>query len=300
MQQEISHWLNWLRMKVSADTVRQYAYCVKQLEKIAPDRPPAEWTTAQLLEYLASRSKVSGTKRSDPGMGEAMRKQAVSAFRSFFGYTCPALTVAKDLPMPKVHRRKQRTLTPENALKLLASCDTASPIGTRNLAIMTVMLDSGLRASEVCRLRIPKMDFEKRRFVVVVKGGDEDIGVFSKTTSAHIERWLSVRERYARPDVDTLFVSIRGGTKGAPLTSNGLRVLFRKIGQRAGIGAFSPHDLRRTFATIAIRNGAPTRVVQAAGRWGDLGLVERYTQDIQAEDFERYSPVESLLKGREE
>jgi integrase len=53
--------------------------------------------------------------------------------------------------------------------------------------------------------------------------------------------------------------------------------------------------LRRTFATIAIRNGAPTRVVQAAGRWADVAMVEHYTAAIEAEDFERYSPVESLM-----
>ena len=59
-------------------------------------------------------------------------------------------------------------------------------------------------------------------------------------------------------------------------------------------------SLRRTFATIAIKAGAPTRVVQAAGRWGDVSMVERYTADITADDFDRYSPVEALMNGRKD
>jgi integrase/recombinase XerD len=301
METKLAEWSYWLRMKVSKETAKSYEYHLQQLVQMAPGRGVNEWTTAQLLEYIAIRSKPGRVvDRSVPGMGEAMQKQVVSALRSFFGYARPGQSPAKDLPMPKIHRRKQRTLDADKALKVLASCDTSTDSGTRDLAIMTLMLDSGLRASEVCRLKLSKMDMVRRRFEVVTKGGDEEIGVFSRTTAANLSRWLSIREKYITPGVETLFVSFGGIRPGMPLTSHGLRGLFHDIGLRSGIGRFSPHDLRRTFATIAIRNGAPTRVVQAAGRWGDLSLVERYTQDIQAEDFERYSPVESLLKGRDE
>ena len=291
MQAKIAEWVHYLRLTVSAETAKQYEYHLRELDKSAPDRRPDEWTTDRLIAHIAGRRAA--------GVGEAMTKQVVGAFRNFFAYACPGASPARAVPYPKVHRRKQRTLDAETALKVLAACDTTTHIGTRDLALLSLMLDSGLRASEVCRLRLPKIDFEKRRFTVVVKGGDEDVGVFSRTTAAHIARWLSVRPEHAAPEVDTLFVSMGGYYPGRSLTRDGLRGIFRVIAERAGLAAFSPHDLRRTFATIAIRNGAPTRVVQAAGRWGDLGLVERYTQDIQAEDFERYSPVESLLRGRE-
>lgn len=301
LDKKITEWTNWLKMKVSKETAKTYEYHLRLLGQLVPERGVDEWTTAQLLEYIANRSKPGlVVDRSEPGMGEAMQKQVVSAFRSFFGYACPGRSPAKALPMPKIHRRKQRTLDAEKALKVLASCDTSTDTGTRDLAIMSLMLDSGLRASELCRLKLRKMDMVKRRFEVVTKGGNEEVGVFSRTTAANIGRWLSVRAKYVQPGVETLFVSFGGVHPGMGLTSDGLRGLFHDIGLRAGIGRFSPHDLRRTFATIAIRNGAPTRVVQAAGRWGDLSLVERYTQEIQAEDFERYSPVESLLKGRDD
>ena len=79
------------------------------------------------------------------------------------------------------------------------------------------------------------------------------------------------------------------------MTPSGLRVAFRYMGKRAGLAAFSPHDMRRAFATMAHRLGAPSRLVQVAGRWEDLRMVARYTPSLTAEDFDPYSPVRGLL-----
>lgn len=289
MQNAIAEWLNYLRVTVTARTIQSYEYHLRRLAQSAPERKPEEWTMAQLLQYLADRRAA--------GNGDAILKQLVGALRNFFRYTLGDASPAHRLPYPKVHRRKQRTLDADTALLVLAACDTTTDKGARELALLTLMLDTGLRASEVCRLKLADVDFAKRRLKVIVKGGDEEVAVFSKATAANLARWLDVRPKHAAQECETFFVSFWGLHPGMALTRVGLQDICQKIAKRAGIPALSPHDLRRTFATIAIRNGAPTRVVQAAGRWGDVGMVERYTADIAAEDFERYSPVEALLKG---
>lgn len=293
MRAEITEWSNYLRMKNTPRTIQVYAYYVQQLLETDPDRILSDWTPAQLLVHLSAAM--------ERGLSDSSIKQMVAAYRSFFGHVVGTSSPATAVPYPKIHRRKQRTLDAETAMKVLASCDTSTHAGTRNLAIFTLMLDTGLRSSEVCRLELAKVDLAKRRLVVVVKGGHEEAGVFSRTTASNIARWLSIRGEHARPGEAALFVSLSWNEKhrGARLTSDGLRAIFHQIGKRVGLAGFSPHDLRRTFATIAIRAGAPTRVVQAAGRWGDISMVERYTSDIEAEDFERYSPVEALMKGGE-
>lgn len=293
MRDEITQWSNYLRMKNTPRTISVYAYYVEKLLDTAPERPIAEWTPAQILAHL-------GEARGR-GLSDAAIKQMVGAYRSFFAHVMGESSPAAAVPYPKVHTRRQRTLDAETAMKVLASCDTSTHIGTRNLAIFTLMLDTGLRSSEVCRLQLAKVDMAKRRLVVVVKGGNEEVGVFSRTTAANIGRWLSVRGEYVQPGEGALFLSLSPTKKdrGARLTPDGLRIVFREVARRIGLVGFSPHDLRRTFATIAIRTGAPTRVVQAAGRWGDVSMVERYTADIEAEDFERYSPVEALMKGKD-
>ena len=231
MDTKIAEWLNWLKMHVSKETVKNYEYQVRQIVLLAPERGVDEWTTAQLLEYIANRSKPGlVVDRSEPGMGEAMQKQAVSALRSFFGYVRPGQSPAKALPMPKIHRRKQRTLDAEKALKVLASCDTSTDTGTHDLAIMSLMLDSGVSSSDLCRLKLRKMELVRRRFEGGTKGGKEEVGVFSRTTAANIGRWLSVREKYVQPGVEALFVSFGGTHPGMALTSAGLRRLFHDIG----------------------------------------------------------------------
>lgn len=291
MHEKITEWSNFLRLKNTPRTIAVYAYHVERLLATAPERPLEDWTPAQLIAHLAE-----GMER---GLSDSSIKQMTGAYRSFFAFALGKSSPAAAVPYPKVHRRRQRTLDAETAMKVLASCDTSTHMGTRNLAIFTLMLDTGLRSSEVCRLQLAKVDLVKRRLSVVVKGGNEEIGVFSRTTAANIARWLSVRGECAQPGEGALFLSLSYTEKdrGTGLTPDGLRAMFRYLGERLGMEGFSPHDLRRTFATIAIKTGAPTRVVQAAGRWGDISMVERYTADIEAEDFERYSPVEALMKG---
>lgn len=292
MQNAISEWLSYLVLTVSFRTRQNYEYHLRRLAKSAPDRKPSEWTMAQLVQHVADL-RASGN-------GDAVLKQLVGALRNFFRYTLGDASPAQRVPYPKVHRRKQRTLDAETALLVLAACDTTSDKGARDLAIVSLMLDTGLRSSEVCRLKLANVDFAKRRLQVIVKGGDEQEAFFSKAVAENLARWLDIRKKHAAEDCETFFVSIWGNTPGRSLTRIGLQDICQKIAKRAGIPGLSPHDLRRTFATIAIRNGAPTRVVQAAGRWGSLQMVERYTADISAEDFERYSPVEALLKGKRE
>ena len=79
------------------------------------------------------------------------------------------------------------------------------------------------------------------------------------------------------------------------MTRFGLNVTFRNLGKSSGIGPLSPHDFRRTFATLSLQGGAPTRLVQLAGRWNSVKEVERYSQALSAQDFEPYSPMNKVM-----
>lgn len=153
------------------------------------------------------------------------------------------------------------------------------------------MLDAGLRCSEICNLTLNGLDLEGRVLRVKVKGGQLQFGVFSYYTQMYLDAWLNVRVALE----DTVFVSI-GGTKSKHrLTRCGLQVEVRRWGKRIGV-VLSPHDLRRTFAVLATHAGAPGRVLQIAGRWSSLEMVERYTGSITAAAFENYFPVKSVME----
>jgi len=246
----------------------------------------AQVSAADVVRYLA--------KRKAAGLGPSGLGVAICAARSFFAWS--GSDAAGGLTLPRVPARVQRSLSHVEAQAVLCSLDTSTIAGKRDLALVGLLLASGLRASEVCRLRLADMDLAGRVLVVVVKGGQQRFGVFDEYAASLVQSWLSVRPLVALPETSTVFVALRGVGRGLALTREGLKCLCRRWAARAGVPHFSPHALRRTFATLATAAGCPSRVLQAAGRWSDLAMVERYTRSLDPRAFDSYSPLALLMK----
>lgn len=257
----------------SDSTRKTYGYIAEDLVRL----DVRNWSAADLVRYVER-----------PEWGSSHRYVVLCAARKFiewqFGAKHPALAAR----VRRLKGRRQRVLDADAALRLLASFDPSSIKGARDLALSAVALDTGLRVSELCRLRLADVDFTKRRLQVICKGGKWGEAMFSAATAAHVERWLAMRPGKA----PTVFCSTRDPF--APLTVEGLQVIVRRWGEVLGV-KLSPHDLRRTFATLAVMNGAPTRVVQVAGRWSDVAMVELYTRSLDGAAIEPYLPVSRLV-----
>ena len=192
-----------------------------------------------------------------------------------------------------------RALDTADLCTLLASFDTHQAVGRRNTAMLALMVETGLRASEVCRLELARLDLRHQKFTVQVKGkkrGERKWreAIFSADVSQFLQVWLADRPKIAKKDVKTLFVSIGGTRPGTPMSRSGLKAIFRTFGNRTDIGKLSPHDMRRTMAVLLIERGAPTRLVQVLGGWDDIRMVERYTQTLRPGQIERYSPLKAM------
>lgn len=195
--------------------------------------------------------------------------------------------------LAKIKRQKggpQRSLDEDTALKLLASFNPYRATGARNLAIATLAIDTGLRVSEICRVQIRHVDFKDLSLQVLVKGGKWEYAIFSPQTAAHVQHWLSYRK--STPSEDWLFTSTFTGEK---LTSKGLTNIIKSWGSRIGI-KLSPHDLRRTFATLSTEAGAPERVLMAGGRWESSAMIIRYTRTLRLKTMRKYLPVPKILE----
>ena len=240
----------------------------------------AELDAAGLVDWIGKHS----------AWGNSQQYVALCACRKFLGWvygpTHPALTAR----IKRVKPRRQRTLTATRALDLLASFDPRTPKGARDLAIAALALDTGLRCSELCRLRLADTDLSSRTLQVIVKGGQWGVGIFSPETAQYLREWLAVRK--ALPGVDTVFVSVWHGTA---LTREGLQTIVKKWGVAIGL-KLSPHDLRRSFATLSTIFGAPSRIVQEAGRWANITMVEHYTQSLDPEAITPFLPVSRLKR----
>src|SRR3972149_5694914 len=153
-------WLNRLTLECSAATVKAYRYEIEALRARFPDRLLADLLPDDVYLHLVS-------------LPESRRYRAANALRSFFRFAGRG-DLADLIPLRKPPQRGQRTLTPEQVMAVLMVCDTSTPIGRRDLALQALMIDSGLRAAEVCRLERSKLDLEAGLLRVVVKGGQEE------------------------------------------------------------------------------------------------------------------------------
>lgn len=270
----------------SERTIETYAHYLEGMAEYLGVRDPGDVTPDDLRAWLSAHKT----------WGASSRHLAIVATRGFFSWCVgEGNSPAARLRLPKRRPKPQRTLSADEVEVLMAACDTSTPKGVRDLAMITLMIDTGLRVTETCRLLCDDVDLAERRLVVQVKGGSWGRAVFGIYTAGMLAEWITYRGLFAEDDVGEVFVSIGGNSPGEAMTRDGVRANFYKLSAKAGIERVSPHALRRTFATLALKGGAPSRLVQVAGRWSDITMVERYSQAIQPEDFDPYSPVNRIM-----
>jgi site-specific recombinase XerD len=226
--------------------------------------------------------------------GGAMQRIAFYAIRSYLRWK---LGIDQPLDGLRIRRKAvgpQRTLSAEERdlifITLQEKAHNAPLVAqqesaVRDLALVSLAIDTGLRASELCEILMSGLDMMENRVCVEGKYGVWRDPVFSEATHERISNWLKVREIIVKPGEEHLFVGITGRTPGRGLTRVGLRLIMIRISRESGVKHFSPMALRRSMATLSIRNGAPTRIVQVQGGWAKLESVERYTQTIKPKDI---------------
>jgi site-specific recombinase XerD len=139
---------------------------------------------------------------------------------------------------------------------LLASFQT-----WRDRAIAGLMLYCGLGSCEVLALTIADVDIGGRWLQVVGKGNRERRVPMDGDVASAIQVYL-LAERPETSSTNVLIVA-KGPNRGQPLTTAGLRTIFRYHREISGIGAGHPHALRHTFGTALAEAGVDLAVIQA-------------------------------------
>ncbi len=144
------------------------------------------------------------------------------------------------------------------------------PNAKRNRAIILTLLDTGLRASELCNLTAAKLDMKNKQIVTYGKGDKQRILEMSSQTTQAIWRYLIKRPKLS--DASPIFV----GNHNLPLKRGGLLQLIKRIGERAGVRDAHPHRFRHTFAINFLRNGGNIYALQKQLGHSSLDMVKRY------------------------
>lgn len=171
--------------------------------------------------------------------------------------------------------KKGRALERSELRKLRAACDRAKPLGVRDLALLALLCGGGLRRSEVVGLDLVDLVGDDATELRVRGKGNKVRQVFLRAFYAvELLAWLTVRGRAAGP---LLCPVLRHGTIVLRrLTDQAVLVALRRLAQRAGVAAFSPHDLRRTYISSLLDKGADIATVARLAGHSQVTTTARY------------------------
>jgi integrase/recombinase XerD len=176
---------------------------------------------------------------------------------------------------PKPQRSLPKVLGRAQVDALIAAPDPAAPLFARDVAILELLYASGLRASELCDLKLKDVNLQVGWVRVLGKGMKERIVPLGRAAAEAVGRYLlECRPKLDRRASDRLFLS----RSGKPLERIGLWMRIEKYGRSSGIlNHVSPHTLRHCFASHLLGGGADLRVVQELLGHSDIQTTQIYT-----------------------
>ena len=212
------------------------------------NKPIDEITTEILRNYLSQYKEKSSV--STVSIDNVRRVMS-----SFFTWLENEDYITKS-PVRRIHKVKiakkvKETFTDENLENLRNNCKNI-----RDLAILEVLISTGMRVGELVRLNRSDINFNERSCIVLGKGNAEREVYFNAKSKIYIEKYLESRN----DDNEALFVSLIKPYNR--LGISGIEIIIKQIGKNANINKVHPHKFRRTMATMAIDKGMPIEQVQ--------------------------------------
>jgi integrase/recombinase XerD len=223
------------------------------------------------------------------GVGVATRNQTISTLRFFFRVTLKRHDIIEHTHFIHEPRKLPVVLSPEEVARLL----DAAP-GLKYKAALSVAYGAGLRASEVCSLKVSDID-SKRMLIRVEQGkGHKDRYVM---LSPHLLNLLRGWWKAARPQ-GWLFP---GRDPAQPMTTRQLNRACHAAAQMAEINKrVSLHTLRHSFATHLLEQNIDVRVIQVLLGHAKLDTTALYTRVATKTISEVTSPLEHIAIKRKE
>lgn len=160
---------------------------------------------------------------------------------------------------------KGRALKPAESGRLLKTTEADGDIRSkRDAAIIALALGCGLRRSEIASLLLEQVDHVRHTITVRGKGNKERRVAVADAVWERLAVWLEARAGDPCPNV---FLAVRRYGRistGHSITSSAVYQILKTRSSQSGVEDFSPHDLRRTFATRLLGAGTDINLVRKA------------------------------------
>lgn len=258
----------------SDQTLIRYQYIIeKLLEEL--NCPIRQITVFHLRNYLMRKKQL--------GISDTTLEGMRSIYSSYFGWLfkeglLPANPCVNLSPI-KCAKVVRLPYSSTDLEKLKEACTC-----TRDKAIISFLLCTGCRISEVCSLNRSDINFQKGQCIVFGKGAKERTVFINDVTMMLLKRYFDER----KDALPALFI----GRASKRMTPQGIRNMLTTIADKAGVEHVHPHRFRRTLATNLIDHGMPIQEVASILGHDKLDTTLTYVySDIENvhNSYKRYS-----------
>ena len=251
----------------------------------------------EYLSYIRYYEKDGKTYTND----ERAIKRKLSALRSFYGYYHKNKRIdvnpAEQVAMPKLHEKAIVRLEINEVAQLLDNVESGEKLTkhqlisheklkTRDLALLTLLLGTGIRVSECVGLDISDVDFENECIKVIRKGGYEDIVYFGEEVKEALLSYLEERNQILPlpGNENALFLSYQKKR----LTVRSVEKLVKKYSQTVTtLKKITPHKLRSTYGTNLYQETGDIYLVADVLGHKDVNTTKKHYADMLDETKRR-------------
>lgn len=242
----------------SEKTLERYAYIIKRMCN-AIETPVGKISVFHLRNYL------SGER--NRGVSDSTLDGTRQILSSYFGWLHKEGLITNNptvnLKPIKSIKKVRKPYTTVDIRKLEDGCTT-----DRDKAIMSILLSTGCRISEICALNREDIDFVNKEILVLGKGNKERTVFINDVTIMLLQRYLESRN----DDHPALFIG-KGTDRMKP---GGIRKMLHIVADRVDVENAHPHRFRRTLATSLINRGMPIQEVAVILGHEKLDTTMRY------------------------
>jgi site-specific recombinase XerD len=242
---------------------------------------------AQFAEFLSSTGRPTEPSKINRDYVEAFLSELLKkhkpatvanrfkALKQFFRFLIEEGEI-KESPMrnmkaPTIPEQRVEVLSEDNVRAILAACEGPNFNSRRDTAIIRVLIDTGVRRSELANLTLEDTDLDTRTLRVTGKGSRVRVVPFGKKAARDLDRYIRMRAKHPHASLPNLWIG-----KAGPLTDSTIYEIAKRRAAQAGIGHVFTHMFRHSFADLWLRNeGEEGDLMRLAG-WRSRTMLSRY------------------------